>query len=68
MSKLLQNHQKFTMIGFALLVITYLIASYHEDYSGIEYNYAYVSGIAMIIVFLTSFGIFYKDRFKPKNE
>jgi len=67
--RLLQNHQKLTMVGGILLVITYLIFNYHEeDHPGIGFNYAYISGIAMIIAFMASFGLFYKDRFKSKNE
>jgi len=66
--KMLQTHQKLTMAGGILLVITYLIFNYHEeDHSGIGFNYAYISGIAMIIVFMASFGLFYKERFKSKK-
>jgi len=61
---LLQNHQKLTIVGGILLAITYLIFNYHEVYPEIEFNYAYISGIAMIIAFMASFGLFYKDRFK----
>ena len=57
------------MLGGVLLVITYLIVNYYEEGStGIGFNYAYISGIAMIIVFMASFGLFYKNRFKSKNE
>jgi len=57
------------MAGGILLVITYLIFNYHEEnHLGTGFNYAYISGIAMIIVFMVSFGLFYKDRFKLKNE
>ncbi|MBL7002183.1 MAG: hypothetical protein ISR80_05450 [Nitrosopumilus sp.] len=69
MSKLLQNHQKLTIVGIILLVITYFISNYYEEnHSVIGFSYAYISGIAMIIAFMASFGLFYKDRFKPKNE
>jgi hypothetical protein len=62
---LLQNHQKLTIIGGILLAITYLIFNYHEEvHPGIGFNYAYISGIAMIIAFMASFALFYKDRFK----
>ncbi|HJJ22365.1 MAG TPA: hypothetical protein OQH54_01420 [Nitrosopumilus sp.] len=64
----MQNHQKLTIAGGILLVITYLIFNYHEVHPGIEFNYAYISGIVMIIAFMVSFGLFYKDRFKSKNE
>ena len=67
--RLLQNHQKLTMLGGVLLVITYLIFNYHEEeHPGIGFNYAYISGITMIIVFMASFSLFYKDRFGSKNK
>ena len=57
------------MLGGILLVITYIISNYHEeDNLIIGFNYAYISGIAMIIVFMASFSLFYKDRFKSKND
>ena len=38
------------MVGGILLVITYIIYNHHEDNNpGIGFNYAYISGIAMII-------------------
>jgi len=61
---LLQNHQKLTILGGVLLIITYLIFNYHEVHPEIEFDYAYISGIAMIITFMASFALFYKDRFK----
>lgn len=64
----MQTHQKLTIAGGILLAITYLIFNYHEeDHTGIGFNYAYISGIAMIIVFMASFSLFYKDRFKSKK-
>ena len=57
------------MLGGVLLAITYLIFNYHEEtHSENGFNYAYISGIAMIIVFMASFALFYKDRFKPKKS
>ena len=64
----MQNHQKLTMLGGVLLVITYFISNYEEERFRIGFSYAYISGIAMIIAFMASFGLFYKDRFKTKNE
>jgi len=38
-----------------------------ENNPEIGFNYAYISGIAMIIAFMASFSLFYKDRFKSKK-
>jgi len=35
--------------------------------AGIEWIFANISGIAMIIAFMASFSLFYKDRFKSKK-
>ena len=65
---MLQTHQKLTIVGGVLLAITYLIFTYSdEDDPGIGLLYAYISGIAMITVFMVSFASFYKDRFKSKK-
>jgi len=48
------------LLGGMLLVLTFLINSYHEpDHPGEGFNYAYVTGAAMIAVFLASFYLFY---------
>ena len=61
----MQTHQKLTIIGVILLVTTILINYYHqEDHPGIGFNYAYVSGVAMLLVFLSSFIIFTKKNLK----
>ncbi|MEX0861974.1 hypothetical protein [Nitrosopumilus sp.] len=61
----MEIHQKFTIIGVILLVITFLINFYHqEDHLGVGFNYAYVSGIAMLIAFSISFIMFTKDHLK----
>lgn len=46
------------IFGGILLVLTFLIDSYHEPDDG--FNYAYVSGIAMIAVFFASFYLFFR--------
>jgi len=62
---LLETHRKLTIIGSILLVATFLINNYHqEDHPGIGFNYAYVTGIGMLIAFGISFVIFTKDRLK----
>jgi len=56
------------MLGGVLLAVTYLIFNYHEEtHPENGFNYAYISGIAMIIAFMASFALFYKDRFKSKK-
>jgi len=61
----LETHQKLTIIGVVLLVITFLINNYHQKvHPDEELNYAYVTGIAMLIAFSISFVIFTKDRLK----
>lgn len=65
----MELHQKLTIIGIILLASTFLIHTYHEqDHPGVGFNFAYVTGIAMLIVFLTSFILFNKEKLKdPKS-
>jgi len=61
----LETHQKLTIIGVILLIITFLINFYHQDdHPGVGFNYAYISGIVMLIAFSISFIMFTKDRLK----
>ncbi|MDH3780039.1 MAG: phage holin family protein [Nitrosopumilus sp.] len=61
----METHQKLTIIGVVLLVVTFLINYYHQqDHPGVGLNYAYVTGIAMLAVFSISFIMFTKDRLK----
>jgi len=47
------------------LVLTFLINYYHqENHPDAEFNYAYISGIIMLISFGASFLIFTKDNLK----
>jgi len=65
----LQNHQKLTIVGMVLLAATYLISTYHEtNHFGIGFNYAYITGISMLIVFIASFVLFGKDRIKESKS
>jgi len=62
---LLETHQKLTVAGVILLILTFLINFYHqENHPDIGFNYAYVPGIAMLAVFAISFIIFTKDRLR----
>ena len=59
----MELHQKLTFLGVILLVATLAIHTYHEqDHPGIGFNYAYLTGIAMLIVFLASFLLFNKEK------
>ena len=59
----MELHRKLTILGVILLIATFVIHSYHnQDHPGIGFNYAYVTGIAMLIAFLASFILFNKDK------
>jgi Mg2+ and Co2+ transporter CorA len=61
----LEIHQKLTIIGVVLLAMTFLINYYHQQvHPGVGFNYAYVPGVAMLVVFSASFVLFTKDRIK----
>ena len=65
----MEFHQKLTILGVILLIVTFIIHAYHEqDHPGIGFNYAYVTGIAVPIVFLTSFILFNKDKLKDSKK
>ena len=65
----MELHQKLTILGVVLLVATFTIHVYHEqDRSGIGFNYAYVTGIAMLIAFSVSFLLFNKDKLKDSKK
>ncbi len=65
----MEFHQKLTILGVILLIVTFIIHAYHEqDHPGIGFNYAYVTGIAVLIVFLTSFILFNKDKLKDSKK
>jgi len=62
-------HQKLTILGIILLIVTFIIHVYHEqDHPGIGFNYAFVTGVAVVIVFLTSFILIYKDKLKDSKK
>ncbi|MGY5151226.1 MAG: hypothetical protein ACW9XA_03040 [Candidatus Nitrosopumilus sp. bin_6a] len=61
----MEIHQKLTIVGLVLLVVTFLINYYHqENHPGIGFNYAYVPGIVMLIAFSISFIMFTKNQLK----
>jgi uncharacterized membrane protein YphA (DoxX/SURF4 family) len=62
-------HRKLTILGVILLIATFIIHSYHnQDHPGIGFNYAYVTGITMLIAFLASFVLFNKDKLKDSKK
>lgn len=65
----MKTDKKLTLLGLALLASTILINQYHQsEHPGQGFNYAYVTGIAMVIIFLTSFVKFNFEKLrKPKN-
>ncbi len=68
-TKLVETHRKLTFIGVALLLATLGIQYLYEpDQSGEEFSYAYVTGIAMLAVFMASFVLFNKDRWKKSKS
>jgi Mg2+ and Co2+ transporter CorA len=59
----LEIHQKLTIVGAILLVVTFLINQYHQEtHPGVGFNYAYATGVAMLIAFSISFVIFTKNH------
>ncbi|MBS1267465.1 MAG: hypothetical protein MAG458_00165 [Nitrosopumilus sp.] len=59
----METHQKLTIIGVILLIITFLINHYHQTiHPNVGFNYAYIPGIVMLAVFAISFILFTKDR------
>lgn len=59
----MEFHQKLTILGVVLLITTFVIHAFHEqDHPGIGFNYAYVTGVAMLLVFSISFILFNKEK------
>lgn len=64
----MELHRKLTILGIILLVATFALHNnYLENSSENEFNYAYVTGIAMLIAFLASFVIFNKEKLKDSK-
>ena len=59
----MELHQKLTILGIVLLILTFGIHTFHEqDHPGSGFNYAYVTGVAMLLVFSISFILFNKEK------
>ena len=61
-------HQKLTILGILLLAITFIIQTQHEQDQASGFNFAYISGIAMLILFSLSFILFNKDKLKDSKK
>jgi Mg2+ and Co2+ transporter CorA len=58
-------HQKLTIVGVILLVATFLINYYHQEtHPDVGFNYAYVTGVLMLVAFSISFVLFTKNQLK----
>ncbi|MCV0372923.1 MAG: hypothetical protein K5793_05140 [Nitrosarchaeum sp.] len=65
----METHRTLTILGIILLLSTIAIFYYHEEnYSDDEFNLAYVTGVAMIIVFMASLALINKDRFNESKS
>ena len=56
-----QTHRMLTLVGVILLAVTYLI-NYHMQVPEGEFNYAYITGVAMLFCFAASFFFFHRDK------
>ena len=66
---MLEIHRKLTILGLVLLVATIAIYYFHEeDHPEDGFNFAYATGIAMIIVFMASLALINKNRFKESKS
>lgn len=65
----MELHQKLTILGVILLALTLIVHTYHQqDHPGTGFNYAYVTGIGMLVAFLASFVLFNKDKLKESKK
>jgi len=68
-TKLVDTHRKLTFIELVLLLATLGIQYLYEpDQEGEKFNFAYVTGIAMLAVFMASFVLSNKDRWKKSKS
>lgn len=65
----METHRKLTVLGVILLISTIAIFYYHETvHPEDEFNFAYVTGIAMIVVFMISLAMINKVSFKESKS
>jgi len=65
--KLMELHRMLTFLGVVLLIATFAL-NYNVDENADEFNFAYVTGIAMLAVFMASFVLFNKDRWDKSKK
>lgn len=59
----MELHRKLTILGIVLLIMTFVINTHHQqNHPGTGFNYAYVTGIGMLLAFSISFLIFNKEK------
>ena len=56
-----------TFLGVGLLIATFAI-QYGDSPKEGEFNFAYVTGIAMLAVFMASFVLFNKERWSKSRK
>ena len=65
----METHRILTILGVILLLATIAIFYYHEeDHLDEGFNYAHVTGVAMIVLFIASLAMINKDRFKKTKS
>jgi len=64
----MELHRMLTLLGVVLLIATFVIQYNSEETSSEEFSYAYVTGIAMLAVFMASFVLFNKDRWGKSKK
>ena len=65
--QLMELHRLLTFLGVGLLIATFAL-NYNVDENSEEFNFAYVTGIAMLAVFMASFVLFNKDRWSKSKK
>ena len=65
---MMELHRMLTFLGVVLLIATFAIYYSEDDLAEDEFSYAYVTGIAMIVVFMGSFVLFNKERWDKSKK
>ena len=63
---IMELHRMLTFLGVVLLIATFAIYYGEDELAEGEFSFAYVTGIAMIAVFMGSFVLFNKDRWDKR--
>ena len=65
---MMELHRMLTFLGVVLLIATFAIYYSEDELSEDEFSFAYVTGIAMIVVFMGSFVLFNKERWDKSKK